>query len=94
MSRSILLAMATLIAFSAFGVPVEANESDRKARRGAIVAGAIREDVANEVATQRFKECLRDTGYDSACERKLYEDQRRAHRTGRRAAIIVGSEGK
>lgn len=92
MRRPLLIALLALVAGAATLMPAYADQGDRKARRAAIVAGAVREDVAKEVARHRYSECKKESGYDSACEQRLYEDKAKAHRAARRTAIIVGSE--
>ena len=86
-----MIALLAVVAGAATLLPAYADQGDRKARRAAIVAGAIREDVAQDVARHRYSECKKGSGYDAACEQRLYQDQAKAHRAARRTAIIVGS---
>lgn len=66
----------------------------RDARRAGIVAGAVAGSIArsagNERAEQRYEQCVIYSGYDYECERRLYEDEMRARRAGRRTAYAVG----
>lgn len=92
MSPPLLLALIALAAGAAAPTPARADERDREARRAAIVAGAVREHRMDRKAEERYEDCRRGSGYDSDCERRRYEDERRAHNAARRTAIIVGSE--
>lgn len=69
-------------------------DNRRDARRAGIVAGAvaggIARSAANERAEQRYEQCVIYSGYDYECERRLYEDEMRARRAGRRTAYAVG----
>lgn len=66
-------------------------DSRRDNRREAIVKGAIRTDIAQSVAENRYRECMRSSGYDHDCDAQRYRDEQHARRAGRRAAIIVSS---
>lgn len=92
MSRPLLLALLALAAGAAAPTPAGADERDREARRAAIVAGAVREHRLERRAEERYEDCRRGSGYDEYCERRRYEDERRAHIAARRTAIVVGSE--
>jgi hypothetical protein len=92
MNRPVFLALVTLAASA--GIIEVANAWDghdrRQDRRQAIVAGSIREDIANSRAEDRYRECMRESSYDEDCARQRYRDEQDAHRKGRRTAIIVG----
>jgi hypothetical protein len=69
-------------------------ENRRDARRAGIVAGAVAGSIArsaaNERAENRYEQCVIYSGYDYECERRLYDDEMRARRAGRRTAYAVG----
>lgn len=70
------------------------RENRRDARRagvvsGLIVAGAV-SSARHQNAEQRYRECMFSSGYDYACERRLYEDERRARQSARRAGVTAG----
>ncbi|MFN9677466.1 MAG: hypothetical protein ACK58C_07690 [Betaproteobacteria bacterium] len=92
MSRPLLLALIAVAASTIASTPAMADKQDRQARRGAIVAGAVRENVMDRKAEERYEACKRGTSYDEACERQRYEDEQKAHRAARRTAIIVGAD--
>lgn len=76
-------------------VPAHANEKDRKNRREAIAAGAVREAVVKEKADNRYAECMKNAdGSDDErrCKRDLRDAEREANRKGRRTAIVVGAD--
>lgn len=65
----------------------------------AVVSSSVRSN-----ATRRYEECMEanrysyypdsgyayENGYSYACERRRYEDERRAGRSARRAGVVVG----
>ena len=94
MSRSLVLA---LVALAASAVMIESASADdhknhRQERREAIVAGAVRNQIATERAEDRYRECMRGSSYDEDCARQRWQDEEEARRKGRRAAIIVGAQ--
>lgn len=66
-------------------------ENRRDARRAGIVAGAVREGVAEAATEHRYQECMMTSGYDYACEQQRYRDEAHAHRAARRTAVVVGA---
>lgn len=68
-----------------------AGHKHRQERRQAILAGAVREGIAEERAEERYEECMIDSHYDEDCERRLRKDMHKARAKGRRTAVIVGS---
>ena len=94
MSRSLLLALAGLAASACIieSASADNHKNHRQERREAIVAGAVRNEIATERAEDRYRECMRGSSYDDDCARQRYQDEEEARRKGRRTAIIVGSQ--
>jgi hypothetical protein len=92
-SRPILLALLALAASAGIVESASARdyEDRREARRTAIVAGAVRKEIAMDRAEDRYEDCVRGSSYDSACERQRYRDERDARVKGRRTAVVVGA---
>lgn len=65
-------------------------EDRRHDRRQAVVAGAVRHEIAEERAEARYRECMRGSRYDQECDRQRWYDEQEARRKGRRTAIAVG----
>lgn len=91
MSRPLLLALVVLAASASIIESASAGDSRRQDRREAIVAGAVRHQIATERAEDRYHDCVRGSTYDQDCDRQRYEDEREARAKGRRTAIIVGA---
>lgn len=93
MSRRMILVLTTLAAGASMVNSADARyyESRRENRREAIVAGAVRHGIASERADANYRECLRESDYDQACERQHWADEQAARRKGRRTAIVVGA---
>lgn len=91
MNRRLLFALALVTASGGTIPTAMADSAHRRARRQAIVAGSIRNQVATERAHERYQQCVRGSGYDTDCERQLYRDEQNARARGRRTAIIVGA---
>lgn len=94
MSRPLVFALAVLAASA--GIIESASAGDyyrdhRQVRRQAIVAGAVRNQVATERAQYRYQECVRGSSYNEGCERQRYAEEQSARAKGRRTAIIVGA---
>lgn len=62
----------------------------RHDRREAIVAGAVRHEIAENRAEAHYRECLRDGRYNRECDRQRYYEEQEARRKGRRTAVAVG----
>jgi len=62
----------------------------RHDRRQAIVAGAVRHEVASNRAEAHYRECMRESRYDENCARQRYYEEQEARRKGRRTAVAVG----
>ena len=94
MSRPLLLALVALAAGAGIVDTASADDykSHREVRREAIVAGAVRNKVATERTEDRYRECMRGSGYDNNCDRQRWEGEQEARRKGRRTAIIVGAQ--
>lgn len=91
MSRPLVLA---ILAFAAGAAVVPSagawdGHDRRHDRRQAVVAGAIRREVASDRASERYRECMRDSRYDQDCARQRYEDEQEARRKGWRTAVVV-----
>jgi hypothetical protein len=69
-----------------------ADHRNRQERREAIVAGAVRNEIATERAEDRYRECMRGSNYDEDCARQRWKDEEEARRKARRTAIIVGAQ--
>jgi hypothetical protein len=93
MKRPLLIALMTVAACTVIAESADARSGyeRRQDRRQAIVAGAIREDIATYRAEERYRECMRESGYDQSCDRQLWEDEQDARRKARRTAVVVGS---
>jgi NAD(P)H-hydrate repair Nnr-like enzyme with NAD(P)H-hydrate dehydratase domain len=92
-SRPLLLALVALAAGAGIVESASADyKSHREVRREAIVAGAVRKEVATERAENRYRDCVRGSGYDQDCDRQRWEDEQQARKKGRRTAIIVGAQ--
>lgn len=94
MRRPLLLA---LVALAASAAPIQVAFADdhyyndrRHDRRQAVLAGAVRHEIAEDRAEQRYRECIRGSGYDRECERQRWYDEQEARRKGRRTAVAVG----
>lgn len=94
MRRPLLLA---LVALAASAGPIKLAVADdyyyndrRHDRRQAVVAGAVRHEIASERAEQRYRECMRGSRYDEDCARQRWYDEQEARRKGRRTAVAVG----
>jgi hypothetical protein len=61
----------------------------RHDRRQAVVAGAVRHEIAEERAEARYRECMRGSRYDQECDRQRWYDEQEARRKGRRTAVAV-----
>lgn len=94
MSRPLLLALVALAAGAGIidSASADGYKSHREVRREAIVAGAVRKEVATERAENRYRDCVRGSGYDQNCDRQRWESEQEARRKGRRTAIIVGAQ--
>ena len=94
MRRPLLLALVVLAAGAGIVESAGADDykSRREVRREAIVAGAVRNKVATDRAEDRYRDCVRGSGYDQDCDRQRWEDEQEARRKGRRTAIIVGAQ--
>lgn len=94
MRRPLLLALVALAASA--GIIESASADDyyyndrRHDRRQAIVAGAVRHEIASERAEAHYRECKRESGYDNYCDRQRWEEEQQARRKGRRTAVAVG----
>ena len=93
MRRPLLLALVALAASAGIIESASAGDYDsrREVRRQAIVAGVVRNKVATERAEDRYRDCMRGSGYNEDCGRQRYEAEQDARRKGLRAAIIVGA---
>jgi hypothetical protein len=92
MRRPLLLAIFALAASACIiGSASASDRNRRQERREAIVAGAVRNQVATERAENRYQECMRGSRYDEDCARQRYRDEHEARKKGRRTAIIVGA---
>lgn len=92
MRRPLLLALLALAASVGPAKLVSARDYDdrRHDRRQAVVAGAVRHEIAEDRAEARYRECMRGSRYDQDCDRQRWEDEQEARRKGRRTAIAVG----
>lgn len=94
MKRPLLLALLALAASVGPAKLVNARDyyvDDRRHdRRQAVVAGAVRHEIAEDRAEARYRECMRGSRYDQDCDRQRWEDEQEARRKGRRTAIAVG----
>lgn len=104
MSARAKIVMGVIILAGALAQPAEARrhhggwhenaENRRDARRAAVVtglaAGAIAGSAGRSSAERHYEECLYANGYDYECERRRYEDERRARRASRRSATAAG----
>lgn len=99
MRRPLLLALAALAASAGIIESASARdyydnrdyyEDRRHDRRQAVVAGAVRHEIAEERAEARYRECMRGSRYDQECDRQRWQDEQEARRKGRRTAVAVG----
>lgn len=106
---SLWFSAAGILILLAFANPADARkrhnddwgdrlENRRDARRTGIVVGALTTAAvsasASNEAQQRYEECNLDTGYDEACARLRYEDERRARQSARRAGVLAGATAR
>jgi hypothetical protein len=91
MKRSLVLAVVALAAGAGIVETVSAKDyyERHEERRQAVVAGAVSHGVASARAEDRYRECMRGSGYDDNCARQRYRDEQDARRKGRRAAVAV-----
>lgn len=85
------------VALAASAVSIElAVASDRYVsdrqhdRRQAVVAGAVRHEIAEDRAEARYRECMQGSRYDQDCDRQRWSEEQEARRKGRRTAVAVG----
>jgi hypothetical protein len=96
MRRPLLIALVALAAGVGVVESVSARDyyddyNDRRHdRRQAVVAGAVRHEIAEERAEARYRECMRGSRYDQECDRQRWYDEQEARRKGRRTAVAVG----
>ena len=93
MRRPLLLALVGLAASAGTIELASARDyyDDRRHdRRQAVVAGAVRHEIAEDRAESRYRECMRGGRYDQECDRQRYYDEQEARRKGRRTAVAVG----
>jgi hypothetical protein len=95
MRRPLLIALVVLA--TGVGIIESAAARDdyyyndrRHDRRQAVVAGAVRHEIASDRAEARYRECMRGGRYDQECDRQRYYDEQEARRKGRRTAVAVG----
>jgi hypothetical protein len=62
----------------------------RHDRRQAVVAGAVRHEIAEDRAEAHYRDCMRGERYDRECDRQRYYEEQEARRKGRRTAVAVG----
>jgi hypothetical protein len=94
MSRPLLFALMALAASASIIESASAGDyydGRRQVRRQAIVAGAVRHQVATERAEDRYHDCMRGSTYNQGCDQQRWADEQEARRKGRRTAIIVGA---
>lgn len=93
MKRPLLLALVALAA-GAGNIQIASArdyyDDRRHDRREAVVAGAVRHEIAQDRAEAHYRECLREGRYDRECDRQRYYEEQEARRKGRRAAVAVG----
>jgi hypothetical protein len=93
MRRPLLLALVALAASAGIIESASARdyyEDRRHDRRQAVVAGAVRHEIAEDRAEARYRECMRGSQYDQECDRQRWQDEQEARRKGRRTAVAVG----
>jgi hypothetical protein len=99
MRRPLLLALVALAASAGTIELASARDyydnrdyyNDRRHdRRQAVVAGAVRHEIAEDRAEARYRECMRGSTYDQECDRQRWYDEQEARRKGRRTAVAVG----
>lgn len=96
MKRPLLLALAVLAASAGLVGIASARDyyddyNDRRHdRRQAVLAGAVRHEIAEDRAEARYRECMRGSRYDQECDRQRWYDEQEARRKGRRTAVAVG----
>jgi hypothetical protein len=96
MRKPLLIALVALAAGVGVAESVSARDDyygydDRRHdRRQAVVAGAVRHEIASDRAEARYRECMRGGRYDQECDRQRYYDEQEARRKGRRTAVAVG----
>jgi hypothetical protein len=92
MRRPLQLALVALAASAGIIGAASARdyEDRRHDRRQAVVAGAVRHEIAEDRAESRYRECMRGSQYDENCARQRYQDEQDARRKGRRTAVAVG----
>jgi hypothetical protein len=93
MRRPLLLALVALAA-GAGNIQIASARDDyddrRHDRRQAVVAGAVRHEIAEDRAEAHYRDCMRGGSYDRECDRQRYYEEQEARRKGRRTAVAVG----